>query len=43
MPKLRINSEGERIRIGDPIQLEHVTSHLKLSVDRLGSKLPCGR
>jgi len=42
MPRLRIHSEGERVRLGDPAVLEHVSTGLKLRVERSG-KLPDGR
>lgn len=42
MPRLRIHSEGERVRLGNPAILEHVGTGLKLRVERSG-KLPDGR
>jgi len=42
MPRLRIQSEGERVRLGDPIVLEHVQTSLRLRVERAG-RMPDGR
>ena len=43
MPKLRIHSEGERVRLGDPIVLEHVGTSLRLRTERVVGRLPDGR
>lgn len=38
MPRLRVHSEGEKIRVDDPVVLENVDTHLKLCSDpQLGS------
>lgn len=41
-PRLRIHAEGQRVQLGDPLLLEHVSTGLRLRVERLG-RLSDGR